>query len=548
MAEFSHHAECPECGSADNRAVYDDGSSWCFGCETYFKADGSIDNSRETVKAQPAGAGFIPDDKYGVLASRGGIAKATCEKYQYHVAKRGGTLCHVANYFDEGRNLVAQHVRVVDSKDFFWIGDSTKAQFFGQHLWRKGGKRITVTEGEIDALTLAHMFDNKWPVVSIPSGVSSAAKYFKRELEFFESYDEVILAFDDDEPGRQAVQKVAPLLTPGKVKVMSYSGCKDANELLAAGKLKELSNCFWNASPYRPDGIVSGEDLWDEVNAPPPKGFDIPYPELNTMCRGFRKGELHLFTAGSGIGKSTLIHEIGHHFLTVENHSLGVLALEDPKGKLGRRYLSIDMDVPLELRFEETTVEQRQAAFKNTIGSGRFFLYDHWGSTQIDALMSKLNYLAKGLDVDWILLDHISIVVSGLDEIGESERKVIDKLMTRLRALCENTGVGILAIVHLKRPPGQGKSFNNGREVSLTDLRGSGALEQLSDVVIALERDQQDADKCNFSRVRVLKNRPIGVTGIAGMVEYHPHTGRLLAADPEAEAFGGGDIEDDEFA
>jgi twinkle protein len=61
--------------------------------------------------------------------------------------------------------------------------------------------------------------------------------------------------------------------------------------------------------------------------------------------------------------------------------------------------------------------------------------------------------------------------------------------MTKLRSLAEETGVGIIAIVHLKRA--KDKTFNEGSQISLNDLRGSASLEQLSDNVIALERDQQ---------------------------------------------------------
>jgi twinkle protein len=97
--------------------------------------------------------------------------------------------------------------------------------------------------------------------------------------------------------------------------------------------------------------------------------------------------------------------------------------------------------------------------------------------------------MATVCKVDFIVLDHISIVTSGIESSSEGERKDIDILMTRLRSLIEETGIGIVAIVHLKRV--NGKNFNEGAQVSLSDLRGSGSLEQLSDNVIALERNQQ---------------------------------------------------------
>ena len=136
--------------------------------------------------------------------------------------------------------------------------------------------------------------------------------------------------------------------------------------------------------------------------------------------------------------------------------------------------------------------------------------------------------MAVAFGVNVIVLDHLSIIVSGLDEQeSESERRTIDRLMTRLRSLVEETGVMLLGVAHVRRPE-KGKSFNEGRPVTLTDLRGSGALEQLSDVVVSLERNQQGVEP-DVALVRVLKNRPLGLTGPAGFVRYDRATGRLLS-------------------
>jgi twinkle protein len=131
--------------------------------------------------------------------------------------------------------------------------------------------------------------------------------------------------------------------------------------------------------------------------------------------------------------------------------------------------------------------------------------------------------------VDFTVLDHISIVTSGIESSSEGERKDIDILMTRLQSLTQETGMGILAIVHLKRK--NGTSFNEGGQISLSDLRGSGSLEQLSDNVYGLERDQQadGADACK-STIRVLKCRETGDTGEADELLYDRNIGRNVLA------------------
>ena len=126
-----------------------------------------------------------------------------------------------------------------------------------------------------------------------------------------------------------------------------------------------------------------------------------------------------------------------------------------------------------------------------------------------------------------IVLDHITIAISGL-EIRD-ERKSIDVLMTQLRSLIEETGVGIVVVSHLKKTD-EGKTHEEGGTISLDDLRGSGSLKQIPDVIIGFERNQQADDERlkNIMKVRLLKCRFTGETGLAGYVRYDKSKHRLV--------------------
>ena len=150
-------------------------------------------------------------------------------------------------------------------------------------------------------------------------------------------------------------------------------------------------------------------------------------------------------------------------------------------------------------------------------------MYDHWGSIQGDNLLGRIRYMAKVLDVEYVVLDHLSIVVSGIGD-GD-ERRMIDNTMTMLRSLVEETKIGMILVSHLKRPDGKG--HEEGAITSLAQLRGSASIAQLSDMVIGLERNQQDPDNKNQTIVRVLKNRFSGETGIATALHYNQDTGAL---------------------
>jgi twinkle protein len=131
--------------------------------------------------------------------------------------------------------------------------------------------------------------------------------------------------------------------------------------------------------------------------------------------------------------------------------------------------------------------------------------------------------MAKALDVDYIVLDHLSIVVSGLGD-GD-ERRMIDNTMTKLRSLVEECNIGMIVVSHLKRP--EGKGHEDGAATSLAHLRGSAAIAQLSDIVLGLERNQQDPTNKNVTALRVLKNRFTGDTGLCCHLQYDKDTGRM---------------------
>lgn len=524
MARFLRHTFCPHCGSHDAYSLYADGSAWCFSCHIWDKVayggDGRGGYKRMAKDLLPAG-------EIKELRTRK-LLKSTCEHYGYSVGEYNGKTVHIAPYYKRGK-LVAQHLRTAN-KEFYWLGKAQSLELFGQRIWPSGSfPRVVLTEGELDAMSVAQCFGFKCPAVSIPSGTGSAKQSVMDNLEYLSGFDEVVIAFDNDAPGEKARLDVIPLLPPGRVKLFNYpADYNDANELLQAGQANLIIQGVTQAVPYRPDGIISGVDLWDELVREPKIGIPFHYPILSEKLQGLRKGELTLWTAGSGLGKTTAVNEIGHHLLTQHGQKIGVIALEENKKRTIERYVSIELNKPLHISRQGVTTEELEKAFKATVGSNRFWLYDHWGSTNIDSLLNKLRYLVLGCGVDWIILDHISIVVSGLEEVDESERKTLDRLMTRIRSLIEETGVGVHAVVHLKRPQ-QGLAYNEGRRVMLTDLRGSGSLEQISDNVVAIEGNQY-GDEPDQRTTRVLKNRSIGRLGMADTLWYSHTTGRLLPA------------------
>lgn len=525
---FLYHEPCPKCGSSDACGVFSDGHRYCYSCNTYFRPDGSVKSEGVRVSKE-----CIPfEDLEEVSLTKRCISKDTCSKFKYFSTVHKGKPCQVACYYDDSGNLVGQKLRFPD-KSFAVLG-SISNRLYGSQLWASG-KKIVITEGEIDCLTVSQLQGNKWPVVSIPNGAQAAKKAIEANLEYLENFEEVILMFDMDDPGRKASEECAKILPAGKAYIANLP-CKDPNECLSEGKGPEVLQAVWNAKPYRPDGIVAGTDLYEKCVTDIDDlkdSVEYPWVALQNKTKGVRHGELYVFTSGSGMGKSTILRELEYYFGVQRGELCGIVALEESTRKTGLELMSIHLNRRLILDPECADESERSRSFSETIGNGRFFLYDHFGSLDSGNLLSKLRYMIVSLGCKRIFLDHISIVVSGMDTDEDGgERKAIDKLMTNLRSLVEETGATMFVVSHLKRP--EKKGHEEGAQVSLSQLRGSGAIAQLSDMVIGLERNQQ-GDNPNVLTLRVLKNRFCGDTGISGYLEYDPETGRLKDCPQGAE-------------
>lgn len=460
------------------------------------------------------------------LAKRG-ITQDTCKLWNYRVGVFKDKLAQLAWYLNDNRQPVACKVRF-PNKDFTFIGNPKKAGLYGQWLWRDGGKMVVVTEGEIDALTVSQLQGNRWPVVSVPNGAQGAAKSVRKAYDWLTKFETVVFMFDMDEPGRAAAVECAKLFPPGKAKIASLNSFKDANEALQAGQGKEVIDAIWGAKEYRPDGIVSAADLWDAVSSTDPvPSVPYPYEGLTEKTGGIRQRELVTITAGSGIGKSLFCREIAYDLMVNHGKKVGYIALEENNARTILGFMGIHLNRPIHqgVGSLELSEKDRLDAFHSF--SSSLYLYDSFGSIDPDNLLDRLRYLAVGLGCDVLVLDHISIAVSGIEDIDE--RRALDVMMTKLRSLVEETGCTLFVVSHLKRPSMGDKGHEQGLQTSLAQLRGSHAIAQLSDMVIGLERNQQ-GDNPNETIIRVLKNRFSGDTGVSNALHYSKETGRLTEA------------------
>ena len=522
--QLKTHQPCPDCGSSDALTYYD------WGTKCFSAVCGKVTFNRDQIPEIKMVHNVNKNKQFspvtGVIRSitDRNISKQTCEFFNVVVAHEH----YHFPYADEFGKTVAYKKRHVDQKEFHIDGSWSQGKLFGQHLFSKGGKFITLTEGEFDTLAAWQMVGSRPtnPVVSVRNGAGNAVADCRANFEFLDSFANIVICFDADEAGQQSARQVAELFG-AKAKIFkSIPGFKDACDFLREGNEKRFLEQWWEAERYVPDGIIDGSTLWEEVSKPVEKSLvNYPYKGLNDLTFGVRASELVTVTAGSGLGKSQFMREIVFHILNNTEDNIGLMFLEESVRKTGRSLMSLSANRPLHLPSVIASEQELRSAFDQTLGTGRMFLFDHFGSTAIDNIVNRVRYLAKGLNCRYVFLDHVSIVVSS-QEHGD-ERRALDEIMTRLRMLVQETDICLFVVSHLKRPDGKG--HEEGVATSLSQLRGSGSIAQLSDIVLGLERNGQaeDIEDRHTTRVRVLKNRFSGLTGPACSLLYNLDSGRM---------------------
>jgi twinkle protein len=526
------------CGSSDARQVYDDGTSYCFSCSSFFPKQEKEESFRPMAKmlnwegetleevAEYANAGFR--DR--------GITKKITQHFNVKVTlnDKGEVDTH---YYPYGVTDIVGYKKRTLPKEFLTIGKLKG--LFGQMQAGNGGKVLVITEGEIDAMTVAQAwyekYDKIYPVVSIPS--ASQTKVLLENRDWIRNFDSVVIWFDNDDPGKEAADKAAKIIGFDKVKVVKNTKYKDANELYLKDKYQAVLQTVWDAQPWSPVGIVNSADTWELYKTESETEY-IPWPpfavELNKQIYGRALGSITLLTSGTGMGKSSFIKEDQYHLLQTTNEKIGICSLEESVAETVEALMALHVNKRIQLPDVDFSEEEEKKAWTETMGTGRFLFLDHQGSMGDDSLIDKMEFMALS-GCKFLYLDHITIAVSDTEEMDVN--RATDKMMSDLLKLAKRHNVWIGVISHLRKTNNNQKSFEEGAVPSDDDLKGSGSLKQIAAQIIAISRNKKEEDqvKRHTSRLWSLKDRWTGRTGPMGQYRFLESTGRLSNTEPFEE-------------
>lgn len=419
------------------------------------------------------------------------------------------------------KKLTAYKVKLIEKKRMWSMGDQKEVDPFGwEQALASGSKKLIITEGEEDAMAAFTIIKranrgtqyaaNDPAVISLPHGAASAANDLSRLLPQINKYfDEVILAFDMDDPGEKAAEEVCRILPMAKRAVMK---CKDANDCLKEGWIKETFNAiWWNAKAPKNSRLIWGADIHEDAKEQAEWGLSWPWPTLTEITRGIRFGETYYIAAGEKMGKSELVNAIGSHLITEHDLKIMMAKPEEANKKtykllVGKVAGRIFHDPKVE--FDEEAYDLAGKRVQNNVCMLNLYQHIDW-----DTLKGDITY-AAAMGVKAVFIDPITNLTNGM---SSSERN--DKLMgiaEELAAMAKDLDIVIFIFCHLNKPAKGATPWDRGGKITTDYFAGSSAMARSCNYAIGMEGNKDpdlDEEVRNIRKLVMLADREFGESG-----------------------------------
>ncbi len=529
MSELSHQP-CPNCDSTDAFSYNTEkGVGFCYSCATAYPKKGKR-YDEETLERYPLandiGGGShnetfdapvqvreqpLKGGNYQFVASRG-ITKETMEFYGVRtlVNAEGDSIQQEYEYPSGGKKIRKL------PKSFQAMGLRNN-ELFGMNLFASGSsKMVTITEGELDALSVWQMLGGSssryaTPVVSLPSATPSKA-FWAEVVPWLDGFEKVILSLDTDDAGNAIAEKINNLM-PNKVYRVDHAQYKDANEILQAGKASDFKSAWYNAKRYTPDNILHTEadllKLFDET----PDHTYVPTGiyEFDAKAMGLMQGHFTVFKAPTGIGKTELMRYLENNFLE-RGVPFATWHLEETKLRSILGLVSYDLKTNVtrkDLIEEKGLTDEVRDSIRKLAGTGNFFQYFLKDGQGADDLIAQIRLMKEAYGCKFVMFEPIQDVITvGSDANKEAE---LAELSVRLSKVAADLNVGIITIAHT----------NEDGEMKYCKMIG-----QRASVIVRLDRDKEAEDFTdrNTTRLVIEKNRPTSEEGSAGEMLFDTST------------------------
>lgn len=572
MANFVKHEKCPECGSSNNLAIYDDGSYYCFSHCGYKSLSKEYKDEIKQEKPSKVRAFSIPEEQREKerKLSKEIITDEEHEKIKeiagFDVEEYRGIRADTFRYFGVRTQLSTEdevqaqyypctvngeltgYKKRIHPKTFSTAAGITgkDCDLFGAHRFKTGGKYVAIVGGELDSMTLFQVLSdyNKnrgsefiIAVVSPTVGETGCAKQLAVNYEFLNSFENILVGFDNDEAGREATEKIISSLPKNKIKIITWTKGKDPNEMLQKGFEKQIISDFYNAKTYIPVGVTGSSELYDQLlsqTMQPRLPFPPIFRRLNEMVRGgMPTGHIITINAATSIGKTSYVDTIVHYWIMNSSYKVGTVSLEGTNVQyaesmlsrhIGKKIVNFTSDEQkLEFIKREEVKVMADELFKDSEGNDRFVILDDRDGSVAD-IQNKIEQMVISSGCKIIVIDPTNDLI-GFLPLDEQER-----FNAWCKSMIKSHGIIIVLVNHLRKSIAGQKDGSRGAKPSESDIMGSGSTAKSSSLTIMLSRDKLNEDPIirNTTEIEIPKNRVFSDTGPADAIYYDSDTHQLV--------------------
>jgi len=236
-------------------------------------------------------------------------------------------------------------------------------------------------------------------------------------------------------------------------------------------------------------------------------GLPTGFRDLDELLQGLQKGNLIVVAARPGIGKSSFVTNVARNVAVEAKKPVAMFSLEMSRVEIGMRLLCAEARVPWDkVRAARVAAEDwgRIVEAAEVLDKAPLFVVDSGNVTIVDIRSKARKLAARPEGLGMIIVDYMQLMSS--HQRVDNRQQEIAEISRSLKLLAKELNLPIVAVSQLNRDPER----RTDKRPQLADLRESGAIEQDSDVVMFIHREEVYSDDPNVkgqAEVIIAKHR-----------------------------------------
>jgi len=532
---------CPECRkvghdkTGNHLVVFEDGNKFCNRAHLHSNGQVYLEKNNDRKDEDDLKTALSFEDIAALPTERlegRGIPKGVCSIYGVHISYDEETREVDAHYYPKYSTtgkVVSYKVRKLPKK-FYNVHQAGKVPclLFGQCIPAfQNSKDIIISGGEEDALAAYTITGRRLnaPIASVapPDGENLSCFELPEVLSFLRNKEKIYLALDNDEAGQELTKKLVDLLGYEKVRLVNFSE-KDVSDMLTKEKEREFVDAIFNAKEYKPSGIISVEDVWEDAIKMPEWGRSWPWPTLTRATYGIRRGEVYYVGAGVKIGKSEFEKQLIHHIISDWGCKVGAIFPEESPQMSYKKIAGKLVGKQFHIPDSGFTQEELIAAMQ--LVKGKVYLHNRYASLDWGDIKEFIRYCVVSKGIQDIIIDPITCLTDGKDS-SEADR-LLKQVTRELDYMVKDLNFSLYIFCHLNAPS-SGKPHEEGGEVRSSQFANSRAMMRVAQYMVGIERNKKAEELLdrNTSTFVLLEDRNFG-NFVKFPVYYDNKTGRYL--------------------